>query len=111
MSINRMKNANLRVGQSLVISQEVSRQTGTTSSRKSDNSTLATVRVPKKTTEKKSPAKPNSKPTTSGGEVYLVKKGDTLSSIAKRYRTTVNSLKKLNGGRTALKPGQKVVVR
>ncbi|MCD8265935.1 MAG: LysM peptidoglycan-binding domain-containing protein, partial [Prevotellaceae bacterium] len=33
---------------------------------------------------------------SSRGQIYKVKKGDTLSSIAKKYHTTVDKLCKLN---------------
>ena len=46
---------------------------------------------------------------------YDVRKGDTLSSIAKRHGTTVGQLKKLNGfsdkSASSLKAGQKIRIR
>lgn len=44
---------------------------------------------------------------------HKVKKGDTLSSIAKKYGTTVSKLCKLNGinEKTTLKIGQKIIVQ
>ena len=46
---------------------------------------------------------------------YEVRKGDTLSSIAKRHGTTAEQLKKLNGftdkSAAALKAGQKIRIR
>ncbi len=46
---------------------------------------------------------------------YKVRKGDTLSSIAKQHGTTVGQLKKLNGfsdkSASSLKPGQKIRIR
>lgn len=46
----------------------------------------------------------------SGGSVHRVKQGDTLSSIARRYGTTVSKLCKLNGIRAdkTLQLGQKI---
>lgn len=38
--------------------------------------------------------------------VVLVKSGDTLEKIAKSNGTTVDTLKKCNGGRLTLRPGQ-----
>jgi len=44
--------------------------------------------------------------------VYQVKKGDTLSHIAVRHKTTVSEIKKLNGmTSTRIKPGQKLKVK
>ncbi len=46
---------------------------------------------------------------------YDVRRGDTLSSIAKRHGTTVGQLKKLNGfsdkSASSLKAGQKIRIR
>lgn len=46
----------------------------------------------------------------SGGSVHRVKQGDTLSSIARRYGTTVSRLCKLNGikANKVLQPGEKI---
>ncbi|MCX8081789.1 MAG: LysM peptidoglycan-binding domain-containing protein [bacterium] len=45
-------------------------------------------------------------------QYHYVKKGETLSSIAKRYGTTVYELKKLNDLETSMiKPKQKIIVR
>jgi membrane-bound lytic murein transglycosylase D len=46
-----------------------------------------------------------------GGRTHVVKKGETLSGIAKRYGTSVNTLMRLNGMRKGLiHPGQRIVV-
>jgi len=46
---------------------------------------------------------------TSGATTYVVKKGDNLSVIAKRFGLTVTKLKSLNGLKTSdLQPGQKL---
>ncbi|ASY30994.1 transglycosylase SLT domain-containing protein [Taylorella equigenitalis] len=42
---------------------------------------------------------------------YTVKNGETMTSIAKRHGTTVANLKKLNGGKSSLKSGQKIRVQ
>ena len=63
------------------------------------DSAAGTVEVP----EKAAPAKP---------QTYTVRKGDNLSTIAKRLGLTVNRLKALNGLKTAtIRPGQKLKIR
>lgn len=47
--------------------------------------------------EKASPAPAEAKTKAGGYTVYLVKKGDTLTRIAKRFGTTIQALKELNG--------------
>lgn len=51
-----------------------------------------------------------SKKTASTGDSHTVKKGDTLSGIAKKYKTTVNELVKINGikDRDFIRVGQKI---
>jgi len=55
-------------------------------------------------------AKSSTKKTTSSVSVYTVKKGDTLSEIARKYGTTVNELIKLNNIKNPnlIYPGQKI---
>lgn len=50
---------------------------------------------------------------TSTATYYKVKKGDTLSAIAKKYKTTVNKLVKLNNikNKNLIYPGQKIRVK
>jgi len=48
---------------------------------------------------------------TAQGSLYTVKRGDSLYKIAKRFRTSVRTIKRLNGLRTSrLRPGQKLIV-
>lgn len=51
--------------------------------------------------------------TSSGGRVvHVVRRGESLGLIAKRYRTTVASLMRTNGlKRTVVYPGQSIIVR
>lgn len=45
-------------------------------------------------------------------KIYIVKKGDSLYSIAKKYKTTVEALKKSNKlKKDALQPGQKIKIK
>ena len=44
----------------------------------------------------------------SRSKVHVVRRGETLSSIAHRYHISVASLKSLNGGSSMIRPGQKL---
>jgi LysM repeat protein len=47
-----------------------------------------------------------------GARTHVVRKGESLGLIAKRYRTSVNTLMRLNGLRKSMIfPGQVIVVR
>jgi LysM repeat protein len=46
-----------------------------------------------------------------GGEIYIVKSGDTLSRIAKRYGTTIRAIESANGlSTTHIKVGEKLKI-
>lgn len=46
-----------------------------------------------------------------GGEIYIVKSGDTLSKIAKRYGTTIRAIESANGlSTTHIKVGEKLKI-
>ncbi|RST56917.1 LysM peptidoglycan-binding domain-containing protein [Siminovitchia terrae] len=64
-----------------------------------------------KPADKPAASKPstNTKPASTTG-THIVKKGDTLSAIAKKYKTTVNELVKINGikNQNLIKVGQKI---
>ena len=45
---------------------------------------------------------------TSNSSVHIVHRGETLSSIARHYHISTASLKRLNGGSTLIRPGQKL---
>jgi LysM repeat protein len=73
----------------------------------------ATTSPPPSATTSPSPAatttpRPTVKPSPSGGRTYTVRPGDTLSSIAARFGTTVKALQKLNGitDPSLIHPGQ-----
>ncbi|MFM7770399.1 MAG: LysM peptidoglycan-binding domain-containing protein [Bacteroidota bacterium] len=63
-------------------------------------------------TETKKDSKDSDK-NNSSKKYYTVKKGDSLSSIAKKYGTSVEKLRKLNGLKSSskLKTGQKIRVK
>ena len=70
----------------------------------------ATVAVQKPEPAAQRTTKQNSR--TSGGKTVTVRPGDTLSALAKRNRTTVAKLRRLNGMRSdRLKPGQRIRVK
>jgi LysM repeat protein len=57
----------------------------------------------------KTPAKPTS--SQSNGQVHIVKSGDSLSAIAKRYGVSLTALRDANGIRThIIHPGQELVI-
>ncbi len=49
---------------------------------------------------------------TKGSKTYTVKSGDSLSLIASKYKTTVDSLKRANNLKSdMIKPGQKLIIK
>ena len=56
--------------------------------------------------------KTNNNTSTSSSTLYTVKRGDTLSEIAMRYRTTVSTLAGINGIRNPnlIYPGQRIII-
>ncbi|WP_163327655.1 NlpC/P60 family protein [Desulfurobacterium thermolithotrophum] len=45
------------------------------------------------------------------GDIYTVKRGDSLYTIAKKFKTTIRKIKRLNGLRSnIIRPGQKLIV-
>ena len=55
---------------------------------------------------------PNNNVENISNNYYIVKKGDTLSGIAKKYNTTVDNLKKLNNlSSNLLSIGQKLKIK
>lgn len=69
---------------------------------------LARLKTPESGSAKSAPAASS----IYGGVIYTVRKGDTLSGIARKYGTTVAQLRELNGisGNT-VRAGQRIVVR
>ncbi len=48
---------------------------------------------------------------SSYGSLYTVKRGDSLYKIAKKFRTSIRTIKRLNGLRSSrIRPGQKLIV-
>ena len=94
---NHLKRETIHVGQRLTIYRSGSPMTKVSTSTKSSSSKSSTN---KKAT---STAKP---------KIHTVKKGETLSSIAKKYGCTVSDLKKWNGLKSnTVKVGQKLKIK
>ena len=79
----------------------------------SERSSRTELSVSNSANKAKTPAKTTAQNTaaaSSGGNVHKVKQGDTLSSIARRYGTTVSKLCKINGIRAdkTLQLGEKI---
>ncbi len=72
--------------------------------------TTATVKTAK-TTKKSEPSSTGQR-SSSDGETYIVQEGDTLYSIALRFKTNVDKLRNLNNlvADAVIRPGQKLVV-
>lgn len=67
--------------------------------------------TPKPQPVKPQPAKPSA-PQTQDKEIYIVKSGDTLTAISKKYGTTWQQLQKLNklNNPNLIYPGQKIIL-
>lgn len=95
---------------------ELKRLNGLSSSRLKIGQKLALTRAaaPPTSQAAKIPAKKNAGTAKkSGGEVpvYIVKRGDSLYTIARRHGLTVNQIKQFNGlASTRLKPGQRLAL-
>lgn len=50
-------------------------------------------------------------PPGAAGRVHVVRRGETLSGIARRYGVSLQSLRRLNGGRDFIRIGQRIRVR
>jgi LysM repeat protein len=49
---------------------------------------------------------------TQSTKTYIVKSGDSLSVIASKYKTTVDSIKRANKMKSdMIKPGQKLIIK
>jgi membrane-bound lytic murein transglycosylase D len=103
---NHMKGNSLRVGRSILIYKPVASGRGepeVAAKRGKKGNTKSSASKTRGTSEKSS---------TSAKKTHTVKEGDTLTSIASRYNTTVAALQKFNGRASAkLHPGDVLVVR
>lgn len=97
MKLNGLKSTNIKVGQKLKVS-------GTTTTTSKSSSTSSKSNAKSTSTAAKTTTKTST-------ITYTVKKGDTLSSIAKKYKTTNQAIMKLNGLKsTNIKVGQKLKI-
>ena len=94
---NGLKSNTIHVGQRLYIYGSAGKPASTASS--------GTTAKPASTTTKSS-----GQTSTSASSVYIVKKGDTLSGIAKKTGTSLNTIYKLNGlnAKSKIYPGMKI---
>lgn len=113
MRVNGVKNArSLRIGQDLIIPiamQASGSYPGSTTTTASSGSKSTATKAKATQARKVTPAK-----TSSGGRKYVVRKGDTLWSIARQFGVAVDDLKRWNGiggrGHKTLKVGQALQV-
>jgi hypothetical protein len=91
-----------RAGRSAANSSDVQRWSGSHRSSRSTSGSSSSSSKPKPKVTTSSTAK--RKPTSSGGgsRVHVVKKGDTLYALARRYGSTVAKIKAANGLRSDL---------
>ena len=112
---NHLRSNNLRIGQVLVIygrgggpSKSSSASAANASSQASAAKSSASSSAAKSSSAQ-APAK--AKAGKSGYETYVVKKGDTLYSIAKLYPgVSANDIMSFNGISSSIKPGMKIKI-
>lgn len=102
-----------RSANKIVISDPIKVVTQDTSSLKNDNPSVASNPAPAATSSEPAPAKPAPAAQSSSPKYHIVKKGDTLYAIARKYHTTVDKLCKLNKIKetSILSLGQKIKVK
>jgi peptidoglycan DL-endopeptidase LytE len=120
---NKVSAKNLKPGKKIVI--PVEGKASKNKYRKEKVTTEASVKPPRKEKQEQAEVSASSKPSkqeksanepvkaTAGTDKYhIVNKGDTLRSVAKKYRISVSDIKGLNELRSAkLKTGQKLIVQ
>ena len=103
---NHLRSNNLRVGQVLVI---YGRGSGHSKSASKSAANASAQSSADKPSSAQAPA--TAKAGTSGYETYVVKKGDTLYSIAKLYPgVSANDIMSFNGISSSIKPGMKIKI-
>lgn len=125
---NHLRSNNLKIGQVLVIYKgggpAVASKPASTSTKPASTGTtkpVGTAAASDQTSSSKEEVKvnaasdknlfPGSKQSSGGVEIYVVKKGDTLYSIAKAYPgISANDIMKANGIGTSIKPGMKLKI-
>jgi peptidoglycan DL-endopeptidase LytE len=91
---NNLRSGNLKPGTKITIPSK-----GKTSSRENESAGGKDKRTVTATRSK-------------GSSIHIVKKGDSLFSLSKKYSTSVSELKDLNNIRSSsLKPGQRIIVK
>lgn len=103
---NHLKGTTLPVGRTLTIYKPVSGASGSETAAQSEDSADSNAH----STASKSKSK--AKPSAAASKYHKVKKGETLSSIAASYNTTVTALRRDNGKLAAnLHPGDVLVIK
>ncbi|HOJ31642.1 MAG TPA: LysM peptidoglycan-binding domain-containing protein [bacterium] len=103
--LNNLKSSKLALGQKIILKTE---------EKLTDSDTQQVIAITESKTQQvaneNAPATPQAT-TISINKYHTVKKGETLSKIASKYRTTVASIKRLNGLKTnTIKPGKTLIV-
>lgn len=112
-SLNRLKSERVALGQKLVLERQAAVKNPASASRPSQPLKSAQPEMKAKAAKPakvaQSAAKPRGKP---GATQYTVRRGDTLSSIAKRHNVAANDIQRWNNisAKRPLNPGLKVTL-
>jgi len=103
--LNNLKSSKLALGQKIILKTE---------EKLTDSDTQQVIAIteskPQQVSNENTPATPQAT-TIYINKYHTVKKGETLSKIASKYRTTVASIKRLNGLKTnTIQPGKTLIV-
>ncbi|MGB9642179.1 MAG: LysM peptidoglycan-binding domain-containing protein [Candidatus Ratteibacteria bacterium] len=103
--LNNLENSKLALGQKIILKTE---------DKLTDSGTQQVIAITENKSQNASnedtPATPQTT-TISINKYHTVKKGETLNKIASKYRTTVASIKRLNGLKTnTIQPGRTLIV-
>ncbi len=104
---NGIKGTNISIGKTLKILKNTYGTTTQTSTIKPKTTTTTNKNtIPTKTTPTKTNIKTSTQTITQNPSTHVVKSGDNLWSIAKKYNVTVDQIKKMNNLKSeSLKPG------
>lgn len=112
-SLNRLKSERVALGQKLVLERQAAVRNLASASRPSQPTKSARPEMKTKTVKPAKVVQSTVKqPTRPGSTQYTVRRGDTLSSIAKRHKVAVNDIQRWNNisAKRPLNPGLKVTL-